>query len=171
MWDLLIRHSIRPDGADGFLLPYHDYLEPTGDPEEDIRRQDLLQEIAVLRMFPHVRVFSYAAELAPPDIGLSTLVRCLEAVRKFANANRKRTASGRHREEWLNEQIAQAWHDRGPFPELGPSLKAIGMRLGTALALELLASGVVKSDGDPWPMIDALFLEKWHLRSPPTPKI
>ncbi len=32
MWDLLIRHTIRPDGEDGFLLPYHEYLEPTGDP-------------------------------------------------------------------------------------------------------------------------------------------
>lgn len=165
MWDLLIRHSIRPDGADGFLLPYHEYLEPTKDPEEDTRRQDLLREIAVPADAAHVRVFSYAAELAPPDIGLSTLVRCLKAVRKIREHG---IAKGpwERREEWLNEQIAQAWQDRGPFPGLGPSLEAIGMRLGTALALELLASGVVKSDDDPWLVIDAIFLGKM---APPQP--
>ena len=83
MWDLLIRHTIRPDGDDGFLLPYHDYLQPTGDAAEDARREKLLREIAVPADPAHVRVFSYAAELAPPDIALSTLVRCLESVRKI----------------------------------------------------------------------------------------
>lgn len=165
MWDLLVRHSIRPDGADGFLLPYHEYLEPTGDPEEDSRRQNLLQEIAVPADAAHVRAFSYAAELAPPDIGLSTLVRCLEAVRKIREHGIVKGPWDR-REEWLNEQIAQAWQDRGPFPGLGPSLEALGMRLGTALALELLATGIVKSDADPWPVMDAIFLGKME---PPQP--
>lgn len=31
LWDRLFTHSIRPDGAQGMLLPYHDYLEPTGE--------------------------------------------------------------------------------------------------------------------------------------------
>lgn len=83
MWDLLFRHSIRPDGHDGFLLPYHEYIKPTGDPDEDARRLDLLREIAVAADPAQMRVFSYAAELAPADIALSTLVRCLEAVRKI----------------------------------------------------------------------------------------
>jgi ATP-dependent exoDNAse (exonuclease V) alpha subunit len=155
MWDLLIRHSIRPDGTDGFLLPYHEYLEPTGDPAEDSRREQLLREIAVPADPAHMRQFSYAAELAPPDIALSTLVRCLESVRKIREHG---IAKGpwEHREEWLNQQIAQAWRDRGPFPGLGPALEALGMRLGTALALELLSSGMVEADADPWPIVDAI---------------
>ena len=155
MWDLLIRHTIRPDGEDGFLLPYHDYLAPTGDDAEDARRQRLLQEIAVPADPAHVRVFSYAAELAPADIALSTLVRCLESVRKIREHG---IAKGpwERREEWLNEQIAQAWQDRGPFPGLGPVLEALGMRLGTALMLELRSSGTVKVDVDPWPIVDAI---------------
>jgi hypothetical protein len=70
----------------------------------------------------HVRVFSYAAELAPADIALSTLVRCLESVRKIREHG---IAKGpwERREEWLNQQIAQAWQDRGPFPGLGPVLE------------------------------------------------
>lgn len=146
MWDLLIRHTIRPDGEDGFLLPYHDYLEPTGDAAEDARRQRLLHEIAVPADPAHVRVFSYAAELAPADIALSTLVRCLESVRKIREHG---IAKGpwERREEWLNQQIAQAWQDRGPFPGLGPVLEALGMRLGTALALELRSSVIGNGEG------------------------
>lgn len=155
MWDLLIRHTIRPDGDDGFVFPYHEYLEPTGDAAEDARRERLLQAIAVPADRAHLRVFSYAAELAPADVALSTLVRCLESVRKIREHG---IAKGpwERREEWLNQQIAQAWQDRGPFPGLGPSLEALGMRLGTALALELQSSGLVKADADPWPVVDAI---------------
>lgn len=165
MWDLLIRHTIRPDGDDGFLLPYHDYLEPTGDAAEDARRERLLREIAVPADPAHVRVFSYAAELASADIALSTLVRCLESVRKIREHG---IAKGpwERREEWLNEQIALAWQDRGPFPGLGPVLEALGMRLGTALALELRSSGMVKAGVDPWPIVDAILRCK---QKPPQP--
>ncbi|MCA9628449.1 MAG: hypothetical protein KC766_12315, partial [Myxococcales bacterium] len=165
MWDLLIRHTIRPDGEDGFLLPYHDYLEPTGDAAEDARRERLLREIAVPADPAHVRVFSYAAELAPADIALSTLVRCLESVRKIREHG---IAKGpwERREEWLNQQIAQAWQDRGPFPGLGPVLEALGMRLGTALALELRSSGALKADADPWPTVDAILRGKQKAPQP-----
>ena len=165
MCDLLVRHTIRPDGEDGFLLPYHDYLEPTGDAAEDARREQLLREIAVPADPAHVRVFSYAAELAPADIALSTLVRCLESVRKIREHG---IAKGpwERREEWLNQQIAQAWQDRGPFPGLGPALEALGMRLGTALALELRSSEMVKADADPWPTVDAILRGK---QKPPQP--
>lgn len=67
MWDRLLRHSIRPDGFDGFLLPYHDYLELTGDAAEDARRSELLTEIAVSADPAHMRVFSFATELAPAE--------------------------------------------------------------------------------------------------------
>jgi len=155
MWDRLIRHSIRFDGDEGFLIPYHDYIEPTGDPAEDERRLELLREIAVPADPAHIRVFSYAAELAPPDIALSTLVRCLDALRKVREHG---VAKGpwERREEWLNAQIALAWKDRGAFPGLGPVLEALGMRLGTALTLELLSAKEILPDGDPWPVIDAI---------------
>jgi len=163
MWDLLVRHTIRPDGADGFLLPYHEYLKPTGNAAEDARRERLLREIAVPADPSHVRVFSYAAELAPTDIALSTLIRCLDSVRKIREHG---IAKGpwERAEEFLNQQIALAWHDRGPFPGLGPALEALGMRLGTALALELQSSGAVKSDSDPWPVVDSVIRGK---REPP----
>ena len=164
-WDRLIRHSIRPDGIEGFLLPYHDYLESTGDPAEDARRVELLQEIAVAVEPANVRHFSYAAELAGADVALSTLVQCLESVRKIQEHG---IAKGpwKAREDWLNAEIGRVWRDRGAFPGLGSALEALGMRLGTALSLELIASSEISPEDDPWPVVDSILRGD---REPPQP--
>jgi ATP-dependent exoDNAse (exonuclease V) alpha subunit len=155
MWDRLFSHSIRPDGDQGLLLPYFEYLEPTGDPDEDERRSLLLRDSAVIPEHSHIMSFSYAGELSSPDVALSTLVRCLEAVRKIREHG---VAPGPWdlREEWLNEEIARAWQDRGAFPGAGSVLEALGMRLGTALTLDLVANGSLGALDDPWPMLDSL---------------
>jgi len=165
LWDRVIEHSIRPEGEDGFLLPYHDYLEPTGDPEEDSRRRDLLSEITVPADLAYIRQFSYVSELASPDVALSTLVSCLEAVRRIREHG---IAEGpwELREEWLNARIAEAWEDRGAFPGLGSALEALGLRLGTALSLELLASGTLGLKDDPWPVVDKILRGE---QQPPKP--
>ena len=155
LWDRIIGHSIRPDGHKGFLLPYHDYLESTGDAEEDARRIDLLGEIAVVPEPSNIMAFSYAGEHAP---------QMSPSPRSFALSMRSgrsvNTASPKgpweRREEWINEQIAQVWADRGAFPGAGSVLEALGMRLGTALVLELMSRGDIASTDDPWPMLDAI---------------
>lgn len=155
MWDRLFRHSIRAEGYEGFLLPYHEYLEPTGDPDENARRRELLSDIAVVPEPHDIMSFSYAGELATSDIALSALTRCLEAVRKVREHG---IAPGPwdRREEWLNEQIASTWKDRGAFPGAGAALEALGLRLGTALVLDLFATGKLGSLDDPWPVLDAI---------------
>lgn len=147
LWDRVIRHSIRPDGDEGFLLPYHNYLEPTGDIDEDTRRFSLLEEIAVAVVPQYMDDFSYGAGLAGPDASLSTLVRCLEAIRKIMEHG---IAEGpwKRREEWVNQQITAVWKDRGAFPGLGSALEAIGMRLGTAMAQECPWSTNSRSSSD-----------------------
>lgn len=159
LWDRIIRHSIRSDGPEGFLLPYHEYLEPTGDPEEDARRLSLLEEIAVEVPPEHIGAFSYVSELAGHGAALSTLVRCLEAVRKIREHG---IASGpwERREEWLNQQIAAEWKNRGAFPGMGSALEALGMRLGTALIHELASNGDIQVDDNPWPLIDRILRGK-----------
>ena len=159
MWDRLITHSIRYDGSDGFLIPYHDYLVPTGDPDEDERRKGLAGELAVVPEPGHTRAFSFAGEVSTPDIALSTLVRALESVRLMKQHG---IASGPWdaREEWLNEHIHSAWADRGAFPGAGAALEALGLRLGTALMLELMSSGKIGPMDDPWPILDALLSGK-----------
>ena len=163
LWDRNIRHSIRFDGHDGFLLPYHDYLEPTGDQEEDARRRKLLSEIAVTVDPGHMKEFSHAAELASPGTALSTLTRCLKAL-TLVRGHGIAKGPWEKREEWLNSQIAAVWQDRGAFPGTGAALEALGMRLGTSLFLELLSANVLHSNDDPWPVIDNILRGK---RKPP----
>lgn len=155
LWDRLIRHSIREDSVDGFLLPYHEYLAPTGDEQEDSHRLELLREIAVPAEPTQIRTFSFFAELASPDVTLSTLIGCLDAVRRIRKHGIV-PGPWDQREEWLNAQIGQAWKDRGAFPGLGSALQALGMRLGTSLHLELLAQGTINSEEDPWPLVDSI---------------
>lgn len=165
MWDRVVRHSVRADGSDGFLLPYHDYLEATGDAIEDERRQALLPEIVVVPEASHVSAFSYAGEHAGPDVALSTLVRALEAVRAI---RRHGIAPGpwEQREDWLNDQLSRVWQQRGAFPGAGGMLEALGCRLGTSLVMELLASGKVGLLEDPWPVLDSMLRGQ---TKPPTP--
>jgi hypothetical protein len=86
LWDGKFRHSIRADGKEGFLLPYHDYIETTGDEVEDARRRALLSEIAVVPESVDVMSFSYAGELCSADVALSVLTKCLTAVRRDQGA-------------------------------------------------------------------------------------
>jgi hypothetical protein len=155
LWDRLISHSIRPDGADGVLLPYHAYLTSTGDPAEDARRRDLLAEIAVVPDRSEIVSFSYGSEVVSSDLLLSVLERSLTAVRAII---RHGVASGpwTEREEWLNARIGEVWADRGAFPGAGAVLEALGLRLATSLLLDLSRAGTLRPTEDPWPLIDAL---------------
>lgn len=155
LWDRLIEHSIRPDGARGFLLPYHAYLEPTGDPAEDYRRHGLLPEIAVAPDRVHQADFSYGTEVTNPDVALGVLERALTAVRAVI-AHGIAPGPWAEREEWVNARIAEAWTDRGAFPGAAALLEALGLRLGTALLLELARSGTLSHHADPWPLLDDL---------------
>ena len=154
-WDRKIHHTIRPDGGDGFLLPYHDYLTLTGDADEDARRRDLLEEIAVTVDPAHSTMFSYTSELASSDVALSTLMRCLDVVR-LVRAHGVAGGDWASREQWLNDQIAATWRDRGEFPGMGSALEALGLRMGTSLILDLTRAGRVGPEDNPWQVADAL---------------
>lgn len=154
-WDRKIHHTIRPDGSDGFLLPYHDYLAPTGDADEDLRRRELLETIAITVDRAHIPSFQYSSELATSDVALSVLMRCLDAVR-LIRAHRIARGPWDLREQWLNDQIAATWRDRGAFPGVGSALEALGLRIGTSLIVDLARAGQIPPDSDPWPIVDAI---------------
>lgn len=163
LWDGKFSHSIRPNGHQGFLLPYHEYLESTGDDAEDARRRMLLNEIAVIPEALDIMTFSYAGELATSDVALSILTKCLVSVRKIKEHG---IVAGpwSEREDWLNHQIARTWEDRGAFPGTGSALEALGMRLGTSMMLELMAKKTLSPTSDPWSLVDLILRSK---QSPP----
>ena len=158
-WDRPISHSIRPEGAEGFVLPFHDYLIPTGDPVEDERRQSLIRELIVEPERSQIATFSYASEHASDDVALSMVVKLLRAVRAVREHG---IADGpwEQREEWLNGQLARLWTERGPFPGLGSALEALGLRMATALIHELVTAGDLAVDRNPWDVIDELLRER-----------
>ena len=89
-----------------------------------------------------------SANMQRNDVALSSLVKCLEAVRVI-RAHGIVPGPWEDREEWLNDQIHRVWRNRGAFPGAGAALEAIGMRLGTCMVLELLSAGTLKSNEDP----------------------
>jgi hypothetical protein len=159
LWDRLVSHSIRSDGERGFLLPYHEYLSPTGDEAEDARRRELVREIAVGAPDGHAAAFSYGSELAGPAAALAALTRLLQAVRQVREHG---IVAGPwlERERWLNDQIHNAWLDRGAFPGTGAALEALGLRTGTSLFLELRANGQLNATANPWPLLDSIIRGK-----------
>ena len=154
LWERSVEHSIRPSGAEGFLVPYHDYLEPTGDPDEDRRRAELVHEVAVVPEQANIAAYSYAGELASSDITLSTCVKALDIVRGSApTESHGAVGTARGLAQRADRGV---WRDRGAFPGLGSALEALGMRLGTALTYDLVATGRLGQDDDPWQLVDAV---------------
>ena len=155
LWERSIEHSIRPSGTDGFLVPYHDYLEPTGDPDEDRRRGTRARESPSC---PSRRT-------SPP-----TATRASSPAR----TSHCRPASGAGASSDWFVPTASHW-DRGPsgrtgstprspasgatagaFPGLGAALEALGLRLGTAMTYDLVTAGKLRPDDEPWPLVDAI---------------
>lgn len=165
LWERSIEHSIRKDGSSGFLVPYHDYLQPTGDPAEDLRRRELAEDITVVPERANIAAYSYTGELAGPDVTLSTCVRALQVVR-LVRSHGIAPGPWQQREDWLNAQIAGLWRDRGAFPGAGAVLEALGLRLGTSMVYDLVATGRLSVDDDPWPLLDAVLRGS---QPPPSP--
>jgi len=159
IWDRVVRHSIRPgrERSDhgGFVVPYHDYLAPTGDPEEDARRTELLRDIVVAVGGDQYDEFSYGSSHVGHDSALVILRRLLDVVRLIREHGVADGPWDRH-EQWVNDRIAEAWEARGAFPGLGSALEAFGVRHGTSMAYDLFSSGRVTEHDDPWPTVDAV---------------
>ena len=169
IWDRVVHHSIRPgrerSEGGGFLVPYHDYLAPTGDDEEDSRRLALLRDVAVAVGGDQYDEFSYGASHLGHDSALVVLRRLLDVVRLVREHGVADGPWDRH-EQWVNDRIAASWEARGDFPGLGPALEAFGIRHGTALAYDLFTGGLAGEGDDPWPVVDAILRGR---QAPPRP--
>ncbi len=160
LWDRLFTHSIRPDGDEGFLLPYHDYLVPTGDPVEDERRRRLVREIAVVPEPSHIMSFSYAGELGTPDVALSALVRCLDVVRKVREHG---IAKGpwERREEWLNAKDRRDLEESRSIPGNRSGSRGVGHAArARRWRWNSRRTDAIGELDDPWPILDAIFRGK-----------
>lgn len=162
LWETMVKHSIRPDFKDGFVLPYTEMMQYADDnPQFDIR------EITAFAPDERREEFSYATEHVTHDATISSLLSCAKALNKI-----KQHISGPWDRclKWIDERIPEIWELRGAYPGLGVVLNAFGVELGMFVAREVMDK--VGEDEDPWNYIDKMFKEpKKYLSSELTPKI
>ena len=144
LWERVIRHSIRPSMEDGFLLPYHELLQMSGEDGLDP------EQFAVFVPEESGIEFSYASEHVSHDTALSLLLALDRAVERVAPVVSGRWADVRR---WLSARVGEVWEARGPCPGLGAALTAFGIHEGVLLAFAVQSS--IGDNEDPWPVVDA----------------
>lgn len=160
MWERAVSHSIRPEGFDGFVLPYHQLLalaERDGniDPSQFVA-------FAPSEAF---EAFSNVAEHVDHDRAIASLLSLADRIRVIAR--HVPGAWDRHL-EWVSERLGELWQLRGAFPGLGSALHAFQIRYGTLLAMDLAQRHNV--DGrwqeDPWTLVSRAFAKPEVVLSP-----
>ena len=129
-WENMVRHSIRADMKDGFLLPYKELMKYA----EDHESFDISQA-TVFAADDYFEEFSYAAEHLSHDAVIDVILQCISALEVVKNCNIPGDWNGCIK--WLNDQLISVWEDRGAFPGFGPMLTSIGVASGPVVAKEL----------------------------------
>ena len=148
-WDRCVEHTLRPDGADGFLLPYHEILDYAQNHNTEVELKDYVA------LAPDFQQFSYGAELVEHDTAIDTLLSIAESLRKTRGLLEK---SFRSELEWIDGEISRIWDMRGAFPGMGSVLSALGIESGNTIAWEI-EKHILKKDGDllkinPWEIFE-----------------
>jgi hypothetical protein len=145
LWEWPVRHSLRSEFKDGFLLPYHELLRISDEnPSMD------LESCVAFAPEDHWTEFSYSSEHVSHDAAIGSLLECARAIRA---AQSSVTGNWQAVLEWIDARLAEVWRLRGPYPGLGATLTAFGIPGGTLLAHELAASA--GENEDPWPLFES----------------
>ncbi len=147
VWERPIQHSIRPNGQDGFLMPYHEVLLRAAEsPSLD------LEPHTAFAPSEHWHELSDASELVTHDGAISALLSMENALDQIEQDFGIVTKTQR---QWVHDELVRLWKVRGPFPGLGAILHAFGLSRGlfVAHALQQRAG----ENADPWPEVDAAF--------------
>jgi len=149
VWERVMRHSIRPDGANGFLLPYHDLLAlAADDPGFD------LADLVAWAPDDAWTDFSYGTEHVSHDAALTTLLgvsAVLDRVRSLVPGDWEA------RQAWIDARLNELWRMRGPYPGLGSALAAFGVQRANMVAMAVERH--VGENEDPWPAVDRFFTD------------
>ncbi|OAI01249.1 RNA helicase [Methylomonas methanica] len=145
LWERNIEHSIRPQGLDGFLLPYQALLALA-------EKDDSIDLTAVTAFAPdeYFENYSYGSELLPQDGAIASLLALEKAIKAI-----RAVMEGPWQEylQWVDRELNRLWQLRGAFPGLGAALCAFGISHGNLLAWHLMADS--ENLVDPWPLLSA----------------
>lgn len=148
LWERNVEHSIRPNGDDGFLLPYRELLD-LAETDESV---DVLPCIA-FSPNEYFQQYSFGSELLVEDGAIASLLAiegAIEAMREILNGPWDEWLS------WIDKELNRLWQIRGAYPGLGAALNAFGLPHGNLLAWHLLGPG--KEAVDPWPLLSNALL-------------
>ena len=155
LWERSVRHSIRPDGDNGVLLPYHELLSHCNhdtniDPSDCVAfvPQEYRQE------------FSYASEHVSSGTAIAALLSIKAALSHY---NQRFGGNWTRQLRWIDQCLGELWTLRGPYPGLGSVLCAMGVEYGYQLAY--YCWNKAGENGDPWTVLAALVRDSTTLPS------
>lgn len=160
IWDRNITHSIRPDFEDGFILPYHQAIKHLEEnPDSDLN----IEDIAVFAPEDKIKEFSFVTEHVSNDTAIDVLLACAESIKKISSY-----IDGPWNKclKWIDDMISDVWKIRGPYPGLGPALKALGLDYGNFMAMEIQEIAQAYEDKDHWELVDECFKDPDSYLSP-----
>ena len=147
-WERAIRHSIRPGGGAGFLLPYHQLLQVADDENTDID----LEEYVAHAPEGAWDAFSYGCEHVPHDAAIGALLSCDRVLERATGVVPGDWETPRR---WIDGRLSELWRLRGPCPGLGSALTAFDVPQGSLVAY--LLAPLLEENADPWPLVDQAF--------------
>lgn len=143
IWERPVGHSIRPEGADGLLLPYQVATDRAlEDPELDPA------DLVVFVPDEAFDQYSYGSEHVTHDQAIGSLLNVIDGLER---AERLLGTSHRSELRWAGERLGELWRLRGPFPGLGAALHAFGLDHANLFA-HRISQGLAENE-DPWPLV------------------
>jgi hypothetical protein len=144
MWETVVEHSLRPDMADGILLPYQQLVRLMDEGHDTDK---------ALAWAPEGRVveFSYVTEHLSDDAAIEALTSLQSAVDGMSELGLELPDTGR---KWLQGQIERLWQMRGPVPGLPGVLKVIGVQQPYVAARAVIAEAGESTD--PWNFLETV---------------
>lgn len=147
VWERPIQHSIRPDGQDGFLMPYAELLQRS---QQDASID--MERFVAKAPEEHWNEFSYGSELVTHDGAIAALLSVETVLLRMQDELGIATEWQRG---WVHAELIRLWKVRGPFPGLGAVLTAFGLSRGVFVAHALQEKA--GDNADPWPLVDCAF--------------
>ena len=155
VWEMPIQHSIRPNGRDGFLLPYHQIL---GIAEKHPELGIEIESYSAMIPQELDKEFSNGSELVSNDGAIASLIALddsLEKIEQDSAICKNIDFDVQRYRRWIGVELARLGTIRGPFPGLGSVLQAIGITKGLPVAIEL--QGKVGKNEDLWTKVAEAF--------------
>ena len=146
LWERSVCHSIRPDGDNGVLLPYHELLSRCND-DTNIDPSDCIASVPQ----EYRQEFSYASEHVSSGTAIAVLLAIKAAL---SNYNQRFGGDWTRKLKWIDQRLGELWTLRGPYPGLGSVLCAMGVEYGYQLAYYCWDKA--GENGDPWTVLAAL---------------